>query len=84
MAKAAAITFGAEPTDPMPPSSNVTLDNDGARHATISSPADSAHSGFIVAAAQERTGLAQLPVGVTPVPRDFQTAGNLSIYMRSS
>ncbi len=59
------ITFGAEPADPMPPSSNVTVDNDGARHATISSPADSVHSGFIVAAAQERVGLAQLPVGVT-------------------
>jgi len=69
------ITFGAEPTDPMPPSSNVTLDNDGARRATISSPADSAHSGFIVAAAQERTGLAQLPVGVTRFRVTFKQPG---------
>jgi plastocyanin len=69
------ITFGAEPTDPMPPSSNVTLDNDGARHTTISSPADSAHSGFIVAAAQERTGLAQLPVGVTRFRVTFKQPG---------
>lgn len=69
------ITFGAEPTDPMPPSSNVSIDNDGARHATISSPADSAHSGFIVAAAQERTGLAQLPVGVTRFRVTFKQPG---------
>ena len=69
------ITFGAEPADPMPPSSNVTVDNDGARHATISSPADSVHSGFIVAAAQERVGLAQLPVGVTRFRVIFASPG---------
>ena len=69
------ITFGAEPADPMPPSSNVTVDNDGARHATISSPADSVHSGFIVAAAQERVGLAQLPVGVTRFRVTFTSPG---------
>jgi plastocyanin len=69
------ITFGAEPTDPMPPSSNVSIDSDGARHATISSPADSAHSGFIVAAAQERTGLAQLPAGVTRFRVTFKQPG---------
>jgi hypothetical protein len=41
----------------MPPSGNVTLDSDGARHAVINTTADSVHSGFIVASAQERTGL---------------------------
>src|SRR5262249_38552693 len=40
------ITFGAEPAgDPFPPSTNVTLDVDGARHAVINSVSDSVHSG---------------------------------------
>jgi plastocyanin len=69
------ITFGAEPADPMPPSGNVTVDSDGARHATISSAADNVHSGFIVAAAQERTGLAQLPPGVTRFRVTFTQPG---------
>jgi plastocyanin len=60
------ITFGAEPAgDPFPPSSNVTIDADGARHAVINSTSDSVHSGFILAAPQDRTGLAQSPLGVT-------------------
>ena len=59
------ITFGTEPIDTMPPSANVTVDTDGARHAVIKSTADTVHSGFIVAAAQERVGLGQLPPGVT-------------------
>jgi len=69
------ITFGTEPADPMPASSNVTVDSDGARHAVISSPADSVHSGFIVAAAQERTGLGQLPPGVTRFRVTFTQPG---------
>src|SRR5215813_3206961 len=60
------ITFGAEPAgDPFPPSANVTLDADGARHAVINSPSDSAHSGFIFAAPQERSGLMQSPPSIT-------------------
>lgn len=46
------VTFGAEPANPIPPSGNVTVDADGALHAVISSPSDSVHSGFIVAAPQ--------------------------------
>jgi plastocyanin len=46
------ITFGVEPADPMSPSSNVTVDPDGALHATVSSPEDNVHSGFIAAAPQ--------------------------------
>lgn len=60
------ITFGAEPANLIPPSSNVTLDEDLARHATINSPTDNVHSGFIVAAPQDRIGLTQSalpPVG---------------------
>jgi plastocyanin len=69
------ITFGTEPGDPMPPSANVTVDMDGARHAVINLPTDSAHSGFIAAAPQERTGLAQAPLGVTRFRVTFPTKG---------
>jgi plastocyanin len=69
------ITFGIEPADPMPASANVTLDADGARHTVIHSTSDSAHSGFIVAAPQDRPGLAQSPVGVTRFRVTFPHAG---------
>ena len=70
------ITFGGEPQgDPFPPSSNVTVDADGARHATINSPSDSAHSGFIVAAPQERLGLPQAPLTFTRFRVTFPHAG---------
>jgi plastocyanin len=59
------ITFGTEPANPIPPSANVEVDADGARHAVISSQTDSVHSGFISAAPEERIGLAQAPLGVT-------------------
>jgi len=60
------ITFGTEPAgDPFPPSSNVTVDADGARHAVINSPSDNVHSGFIAAAPQDRTGLEQSPLSAT-------------------
>jgi plastocyanin len=60
------ITFGTEPPgDPFPPSSNVTVDEDGARHAVINSTSDGVHSGFILAAPQERVGLAQSPLFFT-------------------
>jgi plastocyanin len=70
------ITFGTEPAgDPFPPSSNVTLDPDGARHAVIHSPSDSVHSGFILAAPQERTGLAQSPLFFTRFRVTFTRPG---------
>jgi plastocyanin len=69
------ITFGIEPANPMPPSANVTVDVDGARHAVINSTADSVHSGVIVAAPQERNGLAQSPLGVTRFRITFKNAG---------
>jgi plastocyanin len=59
------ITFGIEPADFMPPSANVTLDADGARHAVINSPADNVNSGLIAASPQDRVGLPQSPLGVT-------------------
>jgi plastocyanin len=69
------ITFGTEPLDPMPPSSNVTVDADGALHATITSTSDSVHSGFIISAPQERLFLPQAPLGPTRFRITFTTAG---------
>jgi plastocyanin len=71
------VTFGTEPgpTNLMLPSSNVTLDPDGARHATLSSTSDSAHSGFLVAAPQDQMGVAQTPPGVTVFRVTFTGAG---------
>jgi len=76
------ITFGQEPpnvTPETPPSAspNVLLfsDSDGARHAVITSPADSVHSGRIAPAPQERTGLAQAPPSVTRFRVTFTSSG---------
>jgi plastocyanin len=69
------ITFGTEPANPVPPSANVTTDADGARHATISSVFDIVHSGFIVAAPQDRIGLPQADNGVTRFRVTFTKAG---------
>ena len=69
------ITFGTEPANLPPPSPNVTVDPDGALHATIASTSDSAHSGFLVAAPEDRTGLAQSPLGVTRFRVTFPNAG---------
>lgn len=71
------ITFGPEP-DPLnqiPPSANVAVDADGARHAFLSSPADVVHSGFITEAPQDRIGLAQAPLGVTRFRATFTGPG---------
>jgi len=61
------ITFGPEPSplNQIPPSANVTVDPDGARHAVISSPSDVVHSGFITESPQDRIGLMQAPLSVT-------------------
>ncbi len=72
------ITFGQEPPNvspSTPPSSNVSLDQDGARHATINSLADNVHSGLITQAPQERGGLAQAPPGVTRFRVTFTNPG---------
>jgi len=69
------ITFGAEPPNLQNPSPDVTVDPDGARHAIIASTADSTHSGFIIAAPQERRGLPQAPLGVTRFRVTFPNPG---------
>jgi plastocyanin len=69
------ITFGTEPQDPFPPSPNVTVDADGALHATIASTSDSVHSGFIVSAPQDEIGLPQTPLGPTRFRITFARPG---------
>lgn len=71
------ITFGPEPdlTNQIPPSTNVTLDPDGARHAVISSPSDAVHSGFITQSPQDRTSLAQAPLSATRFRVTFTQPG---------
>jgi plastocyanin len=56
----------------------VTTDTDGARHATIGSPADSVNSGFLVAAPQERVGLPQSPQAVTRFRVTFTGPGTFN------
>ena len=69
------ITFGTEPQNPFPPSGNVSVDADGALHATISSTSDSVHSGFIMSAAQDQIGLPQTPLGSTRFRVTFTNSG---------
>jgi len=68
------ITFGTEPLNAMPPV-NTTTDADGARHAVINSKSDNVHSGFIVAAPQDRPFLPQSAPGVTRFRVTFPHAG---------
>jgi plastocyanin len=69
------VTFGTEPQNPVPPSSNVTLDPDGARHGVLNSTSDSVHSGFLQAVPQDRVGLAQASPGVTRFRVTFSKPG---------
>ena len=72
------VTFGTEPAIPQPPSADVTVDLDGAREATLSSPGASTHSGFLVAASQDRgapSPLPQTPLGVTHFRVTFTSPG---------
>jgi plastocyanin len=69
------ITFGTEPGDTFPPSPNVSTDADGALHATVSSTADSVHSGFIVSAPQDQTSLPQTQLGFTRFRVTFTKPG---------
>jgi plastocyanin len=71
------VTFGTEPADPRPPSSNVSMSStsDGARQATISSTTDSVNSGLLALAPQDRTGLPETPLGVTRFRVTFTAPG---------
>ncbi len=69
------ITFGTEPGNPIPPSSNVSPDADGALHAIINSTADSVHSGFIASAPQDQIFSPQTPLGFTRFRVTFTNPG---------
>ena len=70
------ITFGPDPLgNPFPPSLNVTVDADGARHATLNSPTDTAHSGFIEATLTDDPGLPQNSLDFTRFRVTFAEAG---------
>lgn len=59
------ITFGfgnADPTDTFDPTPNVTIEADGALHATVSSSKDQASSGFIEQALEDEPGIPQNPI----------------------
>jgi plastocyanin len=72
------VTFGTEPTDPRPPSTNVTPTSDGARQAVISSQSDSVNSGFLSPTPQERVGLALVPPTVTRFRVTFTSPGTFN------
>lgn len=69
------ITFGTEPQNPFPPSGNVSVDADGALHATISSTSDSVHSGFLSSAPQDQIGLPQTPLATNRFRITFTSSG---------
>ena len=70
------VTFGTEPADPRPPSSNLLPPaTDGARQAMISSPTDSVNSGFLTPTPQDRSNLAQAAPGVTRFRVTFTSPG---------
>jgi plastocyanin len=69
------VTFGIEPANATPPSSNVTVDADGARHAIITSPTDNVNSGYLTPSPQDRVGLPQSAPGVTRFRVTFTNAG---------
>lgn len=74
------ITFGKEPDESVVqlPSADVKTDADGARHATLTAPTSSTHSGFIMGAPEEEIGSPTPPLGPMFVTRfrvTFKAAG---------
>jgi plastocyanin len=70
------ITFGTEPANTFPPSSNVTLDSDGVRHAILTGPGDNVHSGFIEATLVDDPGLLpENPLDFTRLRVTFKQPG---------
>jgi plastocyanin len=71
------VTFGTEPDEAhfFLPSSNVSVDADGARHATISFVGESVHSGFLVAAPVDQGGVTVANPGPTVLRITFTHPG---------
>jgi len=69
------ITFGPPAANPGAVSGNFTTDDDLALHATLNSPSDTANSGLLLAARQERLGLPQAPLATVRVRITFTQPG---------
>jgi len=72
------VTFGPPAADPTAVTSNFTTDDDGALHATLDAPSNTASSGLLLAAPQERLGLPQAPLGTVRVRITFTHLGTYS------
>ncbi|HLK64150.1 MAG TPA: plastocyanin/azurin family copper-binding protein [Bryobacteraceae bacterium] len=72
------ITFGTEPANLMPPSSGMTMDDDGVRQAVMTAPTDSVNSGFMGIPNQETIGQPQAPLDVTRFRVTFTAPGTFS------
>ena len=69
------ITFGTEPANPGPPSMNVSFDADGGRHATLTAPGQSVHSGIIGSVAENQIGVPQAPATIPVFRVTFKGTG---------
>ena len=74
------ITFGVEPANPGPPSSNVTFDPDGGEHATLDDPGDSVHSGIIGGVPENQIGLPQSPASIPVFRVTFKGPGTYNYH----
>src|SRR6516225_9038968 len=72
------ITFGTEPANLIPPSAGVTTDPDGARHAVISSTADSVNSGFLISPNQETVGVGETSLDTLRFRATFLAPGTFN------
>ena len=74
------VTFGIEPFNDMPPSPGVTVDEDGARHAVLSSPNESVNSGFLGVLGQETVGAPETPLDITRFRVTFTAPGVFNYF----
>ena len=74
------VTFGIEPFNDMPPSPGVTVDEDGARHAVLSSPNQSVNSGFLGVLGQETVGAPEAPLDTTRFRVTFTAPGTFNYF----
>jgi plastocyanin len=74
------VTFGIEPFNDVPPSPGITLDEDGARHAVLSSPNQSVNSGLIGVLGQETIGDPETPLDITRFRVTFTAPGVFNYF----